>query len=43
MQYRAFLAENPPAQLVASAAVFVRAAYGAAGLPVPPQVPPAAG
>jgi cytochrome c-type biogenesis protein CcmH/NrfG len=43
VQFRDFLAENPPAPLIASAAVFVRAAYGAAGLPVPPQVPPAGG
>ena len=43
VQYRAFLKEQPPAQLIASAAVFLRAAYQAAGLPVPPQVPAAAG
>lgn len=42
-QYRAFLAENPPAKWIARAAVFLRAAYGAAGLPVPAQVPAAAG
>jgi len=42
-QYRAFLKEKPPAQLIATAAPLLRAAYGAAGLPVPPQVPPAGG
>jgi hypothetical protein len=42
-QYGAFLAEKPPAALIAKAAAFLRAAYGAAGLPVPPAVPPATG
>ena len=41
-QYQAFLAERPPAQLIASAAPFLRAAYGAAGLALPAGVPPAA-
>lgn len=41
VQYRAFFGEKPPAQLIARAAVFLRAAYQAAGLPLPPQVPPA--
>jgi len=42
-QYRAFFSENPPADLIARAAVFVRAAYAAAGIPLPPEVPPASG
>jgi hypothetical protein len=43
VQYRAFFAEQPPAQLIASAASYIRDAYQAAGLPVPAQVPAAAG
>jgi cytochrome c-type biogenesis protein CcmH/NrfG len=42
-QYQAFLAERPPAQLIASAAPFLRAAYSAADLALPAGVPPAAG
>jgi len=42
-QYRAFLAEHPPAKWIERGAVFIRAAYGAAGLPVPVQVPATAG
>jgi hypothetical protein len=41
VQYRTFLSEKPPADLITRAAPFLRAAYGAAGVPVPPEVPPA--
>jgi cytochrome c-type biogenesis protein CcmH/NrfG len=43
VQYRAFLAEGPPAKLIASAAPFLRAAYSAAGLAIPAEVPLASG
>jgi hypothetical protein len=42
-QFRAFLAEGPPASLIASAAPVLRAAYSAAGVALPAGVPPAAG
>ncbi len=36
-QYRRFLADGPPPALVAQAAPEIRAAFAAAGLPVPPS------
>jgi tetratricopeptide (TPR) repeat protein len=38
-QYQQFLAASPPAADIASAAPFLRAAFQAAGVPLPPQVP----
>ena len=37
-QYRRFLADKPPAALVVQASPEIRAAFGGAGLPVPPGV-----
>jgi hypothetical protein len=42
-QYSMFLAENPPAALVKTAAVYLRLAYEEVGLPVPGAVPASAG
>jgi len=42
-QYRAFLDEHPPTDLIKSAASLLRTAFTDAGLAVPPQVPPAGG
>jgi cytochrome c-type biogenesis protein CcmH len=39
-QYRAFLADDPPVDLVQQAAAVLRQAYAKAGVPVPSQVPP---
>jgi tetratricopeptide (TPR) repeat protein len=38
-QYQQFLADSPPASAITSAAPFLRAAYAAAGVPLPSQVP----